>query len=150
MTLERIAAALSSSEDKATLNALVATLNAHNELTIEQLAAALGRASPRTKKAAKPPAAKKSKAQPIDEELVSNYVAALEAGATDAAAVRKIVGEIKTDKRAKAAEIGRVLSQIRGSEVKVSRKPDGLKEIEQWYQRRRDTARRISDASGIY
>ena len=149
-TLERITSALSPSEDKAAVEALIAVLHPHASLSLAQLGTLLVADRTPKKKGAKSESGKKTKAPSVDLALVAHYVAALESKSTDGAVVRIVLSELKVDKRAKVGEVGAILSRVRGSEVKVARKSEGLKEIEQWFQRRRDTNRRVGGASGIY
>ena len=139
---------LSSLEDKAAITQLVEVLRPHAMLSWEQLKALLT-SGPDVKKTPRKASAKPPK-ETLDRAAVEGYVAALNTASSDGARVRMVISELKCDKRIKAGEVSAILSQVRGSEVKVTRKTDGLKEIERWFQRKRETDRRISGAGDIY
>lgn len=146
-TLHHMTIASSSSEDRANIEALISLLTPYEALSTAQLEEMLIAARPKTQKAIP---AKKTKTAVVDEALASTYAQSFERAANDSTEVRKIIDALKTDKRVKIGEIAAILSKVRGSEVRVSKKADGLKEIDQWYQRKRDTVRRAKGASEIY
>ncbi len=150
VALERIATGLSASEDKEAIALTIAVLIPHTTLSIAELTAAMGAIKSRKTTAPKPTLPKKPTAPTTDFSVVSHYVAALENEASDGAATQRILNEMKSDKKVRIGEVGAILSRVRGSEVKVVRKAEGLKTIERWFQRKRDTSRRISDADEIY
>ena len=148
--LARLMTALSSSEDKAVLQrALEVLLNA-DEHTLAALNTALKPGKLQKTKAAKSTKERKTKTATINAELVAKYVTALEESMFDAAEFKSVMGELKANKLVKAGEVSDILSRVRARDVTCSKKADGLKEIEQWYKRRRDTERRVGRADEIY
>jgi hypothetical protein len=101
-------------------------------------------------------AQKSSKASPnkqsqkIDQATVQGYVAEFAQSANDGTALRTVLEKLRSDKKVKLGEVNAILSAARGREVKVSKKADALKEIEQWYQRKIDTERRLKGAEDLY
>lgn len=136
----------SRSADRPTLDALINLLSPYEALTMIQIGETLAKAQP---KIVKPASAKKTAAT-IDQALVSTYAESFERAAHNGPEVRKLLDALKADKRVKTGEIAAILSLIRGSDAKVSKKGDGLREIDQWYQRKRDTVRRAKDAGQLY
>lgn len=140
---------MSSSEDEAAIHELIEALRPHAMLTVAQLKTLLKVDDPDQRKAPRKASTKQPK-EAQNQTLIADYVTALHTASADGARVRAILNDLKADKHIKAGEVSAILSQVRGSDVKVTRKADGLKEIERWFQRKRETDRRISSAGDIY
>lgn len=102
-----------------------------------------------TKKKAASKSSKKPKSPKlaeVNQDAIAKCLRLLTDSAPTGEATKAAIKQIKADKAIKLAEVGAILSKLRGSEVAVARKADGLKEIEVWLQRRRDTERRLREA----
>lgn len=143
--LMRLIAVLSSSEDRTTLQGALDVLLNADEHSLAALNAAL-----KEKKTTKPAKERKSKAATINSELVATYAKALNESTFDVIKFKSVLSDLKANKLVKAGEVSGILSLLRERDVKYSKKADGLKEIEQWFQRRRDTERRVGGAGEIY
>jgi hypothetical protein len=148
--LARLTAALSSSEDRTAVEGALNVLLKLDEHTKAALNATLKMRRSTKTASGKPTKERKPKAEAINAELVTSYVSALEESMLDAARFKSVLSDLRANKLVKAGEVSAILSQVRGREVKCSKKADGLKEIEQWFQRRRDTERRVRGADEIY
>lgn len=148
-TLRRLTTASLSSEDRAVLEALATALQSHEALAVSELEAAIKPAAA-SAKSKSTTASKPKKVTTIDLALADRYTMAFADAAGDPARIKAVVSNVKSDKQVKIGELGAILSKIRGREITVSKRADGVKELEQWFQRRQDTARRLKDADGNY
>lgn len=137
-------------DDSLELDELVRVLSQYRDLPLSSLSSAVARGLKRppvrAKKATKAPAVIPTR---IDPEQIAILAKRLNEAVHDADASAKIIAELKGDKSIKAGDVGGILSILKGRQFTLSRKPEGLKEIEQWLKARRAAARRFSDSDQL-
>lgn len=130
--------------DNAATEALIALLLPHRELSMAEIDVTR---KPVPKQKA---VAKQKKPALANDQLVEIYAEKLQACSGSSSEIEAVLGAIKSDRKIRAIEISGILTKIRGRDVESPTKAVGLKEIKQWFQRRRDTDRRIRGAEDVF
>jgi len=89
-----------------------------------------------------------SKKQVADEKIVQTYVAELRNSELDRLSAIAIMSRMKADKKLRVAELNAISNSLFGTSETISAKPEAIRSIEAWLQRRFDTVRRLGDTSG--
>lgn len=143
--------ASSHSGDSDEIDAVIGVLRPYEEMPLLHLLGIIEAALLKQKKVSAPTKkSKKAGATKVNQDLILGYLVELEVSGSDGPAMTLLVKKMKADKALKAPEISGILTRIRGSDVKVGRKADGIKEIETWFQRLRDTKRRLGGVEELF